>query len=68
MKTDGIIVDIIFVNVSGVPCSKIPKSLHRKVSRDCFLERKEDEYAMQVFKQRLIDKLIRVGGAKEVMV
>nr|XP_022335983.1 toll-like receptor 2 type-2 [Crassostrea virginica] len=68
LKTDGTIDDIIVVNVSGVPDSKIPKCLHRKVAKNDFLEWEEDENAMQVFKQRLIDQLRRVGGATEVIV
>ncbi|XP_022342396.2 uncharacterized protein LOC111136087 [Crassostrea virginica] len=68
LKTESIIDDIIVVNVSGVPFDKIPKCLHRRVSKNDFLEWEEEENAMQVFKQRLIDQLRRVGGAREVVV
>lgn len=68
LKFEGIINDIIVVNVEGVPFMRIPQSLQRKVSREEFLMWENEENARNVFKDQLKRELSKVVKATEVVV
>lgn len=67
LKSQGVIDDIIVINVCGVSFACIPKSLQRKVSKDEFLLWKDDVDAIWLFKQRLKAELKRMKDVTEVI-
>ncbi|XP_061197974.1 insulin-like growth factor-binding protein complex acid labile subunit [Saccostrea echinata] len=68
LKSDGVIDDIIVINVEGVPFKCIPKSLQRKISREEFLLWENEDNAKKVFKEKLKRELNKVTKATEVEV